>query len=322
MWSRLAVLIAAAIGFPAISESSAQQYPARPIRLIIPFAAGGGADITGRLLARKLSDAYDQQVVVDNRAGAGTVIGSDILSKSPPDGYTLLLQVNALASNHTLYAKLPYDTLRDFTAIVKAATTPHVLVLHLSVPAKSVQEFMTYANAHPDKLSYASSGLGGTSYLATELLKLQTGIKMVHVPYKGSSPALNALLSTETQVMVPTLPPAIAFVRAGRLRALGVTSAERSVTMPELLTLIEGGVPGYDFATWYGLFAPAKTPVDIVAKLNATVIGLLNDADFTTQLARNGLEPGGGSPQAFDAYFRSEIEKLGKVIRATGLKAE
>lgn len=322
MWSRLAVIIGAVIGFIAASEPLAQQYPARPIRLIIPFAAGGGADITGRLLARKLSDVYGQQVVVDNRAGAGTVIGSDILSKSTPDGYTLLLQVNALAANHTLYAKLPYDTLRDFTAIVKAATAPHVLVLHPSVPAKSVQEFLAYAKTHPDELSYASSGLGGTSYLATELLKLQTGIKMVHVPYKGTSPALNALLSRETQVMVAALPGTMAFIRAGRLRALGITSAERSVTMPELPTLIEGGVTGYDFASWYGLFAPAKAPGHIVTKLNATVIGLLNDADFKAQLARDGLEPGGGSPQAFDAYFRSEIEKLGKVIRASGLKAE
>jgi tripartite-type tricarboxylate transporter receptor subunit TctC len=292
------------------------------MRLIIPVAPGGGTDILGRLMARKLSEMYGQQVVVDNRPGAGTVIGSDLLAKSPPDGYTLSVQINALAANHSLYAKLPYDTLRDFTPVVLMASTPNVLVVHPSLPAKTVPQFVALARARPDQIAYASSGSGGAAYLAAEMLKLNTGIRMIHVPYKGTVPALYAIISGETQAMVAALPGTIPFIHAGRVRALGVTSAQRAPSMPELPTMIEAGIRGYEFSTWYGLFAPGGTPRDIVAKLNAAVIKIIAQPEVKAQFARDGLDPAGGTPESFDSYFRAEVEKLGAVIRASGARAE
>ena len=305
-----------------IAGAAAQDYPSRPLRLIIPVAPGGGTDILGRLLARKLSEMYGQQVVVDNRPGAGTVIGSDLLAKSAPDGYTLSVQINALAANHSLHAKLPYDTLKDFTPVVLVASTPNVLVVHPSLPVKSVREFLVLARARPDQIAYASTGVGGAAYLATELLKLNTGIRMIHVPYKGTAPALNALISGETQTMVAALPGTISFIHAGRVRALGVTSAQRAPTMPELPTMLEAGIPGYEFSTWYGLFAPGGTPRDIVLRLNAAVVKILAQQDVRKQFARDGLDPAGGTAEWFDSYFRSEVEKLAAVIRASGARAE
>jgi len=303
-------------------SAAAQEYPARSMRLIIPVAPGGGTDILGRLMARKLSEMYGQQVVVDNRPGAGTVIGSDLLAKSPPDGYTLSVQINALAANHSLYAKLPYDTLRDFTPVVLMASTPNVLVVHPSLPAKTVPQFVALARARPDQIAYASSGSGGAAYLAAEMLKLNTGIRMIHVPYKGTVPALYAIISGETQAMVAALPGTIPFIHAGRVRALGVTSAQRAPSMPELPTMIEAGIRGYEFSTWYGLFAPGGTPRDIVAKLNAAVIKIIAQPEVKAQFARDGLDPAGGTPESFDSYFRAEVEKLGAVIRASGARAE
>jgi len=303
-------------------SAAAQEYPARSMRLIIPVAPGGGTDILGRLMARKLSEIYGQQVVVDNRPGAGTVIGSDLLAKSPPDGYTLSVQINALAANHSLYAKLPYDTLRDFTPVVLMASTPNVLVVHPSLPAKTVPQFVALARARPDQIAYASSGSGGAAYLAAEMLKLNTGIRMIHVPYKGTVPALYAIISGETQAMVAALPGTIPFIHAGRVRALGVTSAQRAPSMPELPTMIEAGIRGYEFSTWYGLFAPGGTPRDIVAKLNAAVIKIIAQPEVKAQFARDGLDPAGGTPESFDSYFRAEVEKLGAVIRASGARAE
>ena len=305
-----------------IASAAAQDYPSRSLRLIIPVAPGGGTDILGRLLARKLSEMYGQQVVVDNRPGAGTVIGSDLLAKSAPDGYTLSVQINALAANHSLHAKLPYDTLKDFTPVVLVASTPNVLVVHPSLPVKSVREFLVLARARPDQIAYASTGVGGAAYLATELLKLNTGIRMIHVPYKGTAPALNALISGETQAMVAALPGTISFIHAGRVRALGVTSAQRAPTMPELPTMLEAGIPGYEFSTWYGLFAPGGTPRDIVLRLNAAVVKILAQQDVRKQFARDGLDPAGGTAEWFDSYFRSEVEKLAAVIRASGARAE
>ena len=305
-----------------ITSAVAQDYPTRSLRLIIHVAPGGGTDILGRLLARKLYEMYGQQVVVDNRPGAGTVIGSDLLAKSPPDGYTLSMQINALAANHTLHAKLPYDTLKDFTPVVLVASTPNVLVVHPSLPARSVAEFLALARARPDQIAYASTGTGGAAYLATEMLKLNTGIRMIHVPYKGTAPALNAIISGETQTMVAALPGTIPFIHAGRVRALAVTSAQRAPAMPELPTMMEAGIRNYEFVTWYGLFAPGGTPRDIVLRLNAAVVKILGQPDVRTQFARDGLDPAGGTPEWFDSYFRSEVEKLAAVIRAAGARAE
>ncbi len=312
-----------ALLFPLTGSAvHAQDYPAKPVRLIVPVAPGGGTDILGRLIARKLGELFGQQIVVDNRPGAGTVIGSDLLAKSPPDGYTLSVQINALAANHTLYAKLPYDTLKDFAPVILVASTPNVLVVHPSLPVKSVGEFVALARARPDQIAYASTGAGGAAYLATELLKLKTGIRMIHVPYKGTAPALNALISGETQAMVAALPGTLAFIQAGRVRALAVTGAQRAPATPELSTMMEAGIPGYEFSTWYGLFAPAGTPREIVAKLNAAAAKMLAQPDFKAQLARDGLDPAGGTPEWFDTYFRAEVDKLGAVIRAAGVKPE
>src|SRR5258706_2055473 len=304
------------------SRACAQEYPAKSLRLIVPVAPGGGTDILARLLARKLGEMLGQQVVVDNRPGAGTVIGSDMLAKSLPDGYTLSVQINALAANHTLYAKLPYDTLKDFTPVILVASTPNVLVVHPSLPVKSVGEFVTLARVRSDQIAYASSGAGGAACLAAELLKLKTGIRMIHVPYRGTVPALNALISGETQAMVAALPGTLTFIQAGRVRALAVTSAQRAPTTPELPTMMEAGIFGYEFSTWYGLFAPGGTPRDIVLKLNATATKILAQPDVKALLARDGLDPVGGTPEWFDAYFRAEVEKLGAVIRASGVKTE
>ena len=314
-------LLALMLGMAA-ATAGAQEYPSRSSRLIVPFTPGGGTDIMGRHLARKLGELYGQPVVVDNRPGAGTVIGSELLAKSAPDGYTLILQINALAANQALYPKLPYDTLKDFTPVVLVASTPNVLVVHPSLPVKSVREFVALARARPGEIAYASSGVGGAAYLATEMLKLKTGIQMIHVPYKGTAPALNSIISGETQVMIAALPGTIAFIQAGRVRALGVTGAQRAAATPEIPTMMEAGIRGYEFSTWYGLFAPGGTPRDIVAKLNAAVAKILGQPDFRAQLAREGLDPAGGTPESFDIYFRAEVEKLGAVIRASGAKAK
>lgn len=302
--------------------ADAQEYPARAVRLIVPFTPGGGTDIVARLLARRLSDTLGQQFVVENRGGAGTVIGSEVAAKASPDGYTLLLQINALAANQTLYTKRSYDALRDFAPVVLVASTPNVLIVHPSLPVRSARELVILAKAKPDQIAYASSGVGGAAYLATELLKVLTGVAIVHVPYKGTAPALTAMLSGEAQMMIAALPGSIPFIRGGRLRALAVTGAQRSSVAPELPTMKEAGIPDYEFSTWYGVFAPAATPREIVVKLNAEIVKMLGQPDFRTRLDREGFEPMGGTPEVFDAYFRAEVEKLGKVIRASGAKPE
>jgi len=318
----LTVGVSAILCAALCASAAAQDYPSKPVRIIVAVAPGGGADITARQLARRLGEQFGQQIVVDNRPGGGTVIGTDFVAKSTPDGYTLLMQVNTLAANHTLHSKLPYDTLKDFAPVVMVASTPNVLVVHPSLPAKTVKEFVTLARSKPDQIAYASSGQGGAAFLATEMLKLKTGIRMLHVPYKGTSPALIAILSGEAQCMVASLPGTIPYIRGGRVRALAVTSPQRAAVTPDIPTMLEAGIADYEFATWYGVFAPGRTPRDITAKLNAAVNGLLKQQDFRTQLARDGLDPAGGSLESFDDYFRREVEKLRVVIRASGAKLE
>lgn len=316
------VLVLLPLMFAASPWAIAQQYPARTVRIVVPFTPGGGTDIVARQMAAKLTAAFGQQVIVENRPGAGTVIGSEVVAKSAPDGYTLILQVNSLAANHTLYKKLPYDTHRDFIPIVLAASTPNVLVVHPSLPANNVREFIALAKRRPDEIAYASSGVGGASYLATEMFKLDTGAKMTHIPYKGTVPALTAMISGETQAMIAALPGTVPNLKAKQLRALAVTSIKRAPAMPELPTVDESGVKGFEFATWYGLFAPGGTSRDIVARLNAAINKILTLPDMKEQFARQGLDPAGGTPEQFAGYFKAEVEKLGKVIRATGAKVE
>ena len=310
------------VGPFARPPAQAQSYPAKPVRIVVGVPPGGGTDILGRALARRLTDALGQQFVVENRPGAGTVIGADVVAKSSADGYTLLLAINALAANHTLYKKLPYNTLRDFTPVILAAVTPNILVVHPSLPVKGAQEFVALARARPNQIAYASSGSGSAAYLAAEIFKLATGTRMIHVPYKGTAPALTGLLAGETQAMVAALPGAIAFVTERRLRALGLTSARRAPTVPDIPTLAEAGIKGAEFDTWYGIFAPAGTPVDIVSRLNTAIKTLLAAADVKQQLAGLGLDAAGNTPTEFDKYFRAEVENLSRVIRAAGAMVE
>ena len=302
--------------------ASAQDYPAKTVRVVVAFTPGGGNDIVARILAKHLSDMHKRQFIVENRPGAGTVIGVEAVAKSPPDGYTLLVTNNSLAVNHTLYPKLPYYTLKDITAIVKAGSTPNVLVVHPSVPAKTAAEFIALAKAKPDKITYASAGTGSTAFLAAELFKMLAGIKMLHVPYKGTAPALTSILGGETQAMVGALPAAVPHIQAGKLRALGVTSARRAAAMKEIPTMIESGVKGFDFETWYGLFGPGQLPANLVSTLNASVNKVVALPNVKEQLSKQGIDPEGGTSADFDKQFRAEIETLGKVIKASGAKPE
>jgi tripartite-type tricarboxylate transporter receptor subunit TctC len=319
---KLTSLFVAAMSVVGIAPAIGQEYPAKPMRIIVPFTPGGGNDIVARILGKYLTEIHKQQAVVENRPGAGTIIGVEALTKSPPDGYTLMVTNNSIAVNQTLYPKLPYDTLKDVAPIIKIASTPNVLVVHPSVPAKTAKEFIALVKAKPDQIAYSSAGTGSTAFLAAELFKMLTGTKMLHVPYKGTSPALTAILSGETQASVVALPGAVPHIRSGKLRALGVTSAKRASNMKEIPTMIEAGVKDFDFETWYGLFAPAGVSRDIVNRLNGSTNKILGMAEVKDVLLKQGIDPAGGTPEAFDKVFRAEVVTLGKVIKASGAKPE
>ena len=306
----------------ACAAACAQNYPSKAVRIVVGVPPGGGTDILGRMLARKLTEAMGQQFVVENRPGAGTVLGAEIVAKSAPDGHTLLLGINALAANHTLYKKLPYNTLRDFAPIILAAATPNILVVHPSLPAATTRDFVALARARPNQIAYASSGNGSAAYLAAELFKLATGLRMIHVPYKGTAPALTGLIAGETQAMVAALPGTIPFLKERRLRALALTRARRAPTVPEIPTLAEAGIKGAEFDTWYGFFAPAGTPGEIISRLNSSIKALLSSSDVKQQLAAQGMDAVGNTPAEFEKYFRAEVENLAKVIRAAGATVE
>jgi tripartite-type tricarboxylate transporter receptor subunit TctC len=302
--------------------AAAQQYPTKAIRFVVPFAPGGGTDIIGRVVAQALNDALGQPVVVDNRGGAGSTLGTEIVAKSPADGYTILFGNISLAFNATLYTKLRYDTIRDLAPISLSAVQPNILVIHPGLPAKNLKEFIELARANPGKYNYASAGTGSGTHLAAELLKLQTKIDIVHVPYKGTGPALTDLLGGQINMMVSTFASALPHVKSGRMRALGVTTVKRSPAAPDVPTLIEGGVAGYDYSTWYGLLAPAGTPKPIIDMLNTTNRKVLARDDIKQKLESQGVDPIVNTPAEFSAYMKSETEKWGKVVKATGAKAE
>ena len=302
--------------------AAAQQYPTKAIRFVVPFAPGGGTDIIGRVVAQALNDALGQPVVVDNRGGAGSTLGTEIVAKSPADGYTILFGNISLAFNATLYTKLRYDTIRDLAPISLSAVQPNILVIHPGLPAKNLKEFIELARANPGKYNYASAGTGSCTHLAADLLKLQTKIDIVHVPYKGTGPALTDLLGGQINMMVSTFASALPHVKSGRMRALGVTTVKRSPAAPDVPTLIEGGVAGYDYSTWYGLLAPAGTPKPIIDMLNATNRKVLARDDIKQKLESQGVDPIVNTPAEFSTYMKSETEKWGKVVKATGAKAE
>src|SRR5688572_4696955 len=310
----IAIVIAACV-LSSVLAHAADSYPQRPIRLVVPAAPGGGTDIIARILTEGLGPALGQTVVVDNRAGAGTVLGADIVSKSTPDGHVLLISPNSLAFNVALYSKLPYDTLRDFAPISLVADQPNILVVHPSLPAKSFQEYVALARAQSGKLVYGSGGVGVGSHLAMELLLLSQKIELVHVPYKGVGPALTALLGNEVSALLSTFASALPHVKSGRLRALGVTSAQRAPTLPDTPTIAESGVPGYEYGTRYGLLAPAGTPRAIVEKLNRATAAVLASPKTAERYVGQGLNQTPSTPARFAAHLKSEIEKWTRVVR-------
>ena len=317
--SSVLFFILAVLAVPVFAQ---QPYPTKPIRLILPFPPGGSTDIVARLFGQKLTESWGVPVLVDNRPGAGGNIAAEIAAKSPPDGHTLF-QVNvANAIGATLYPKLNYDLVASFAPVTQLATTPYVLLAHPSVPAKNTRELVALAKTRPGVLNYASAGAGSATHLSGELLKTMSGTNIVHVPYKGTGPAVTALLSGEVDLYFTTVPAAAPLVKGGRVRALGVTSARRTPVMPEVAPIAEAGLPGYETSTWHGILAPAGTPRDIVLKLNAELVKALAQADVKEKLLGQGLDPVGGTPEQFAAYIKAEIAKWAKVVKASGAKAE
>ena len=309
----------AALSLVMCELAVAQSYPSKPIRFVVPFAPGGGTDIVARILAQRLNEALSQPVVADNRGGAGSTVGTDIVCKAPADGYTLLLGNISLAFNVWLYKTLPYNAIKDLAPVTMVAVQPNIVVVHPSVPAKSIREFADYARANPDKLSFASAGAGSGTHLAGEMLKDRLKIDMLHVPYKGTGPAVTDLIGGQVQVMISTFASALPHVRSGRLRALGVTSARRSPATPDVPTLMESGVPDYDYSTWYALFVPAGTPRPVIDKLNQAARQVLATDDMQQKFDAQGVEPWSGTAAELGAYLRAETAKWGKVVRAAGI---
>jgi tripartite-type tricarboxylate transporter receptor subunit TctC len=304
------------------ADAWAQQYPTRAIRLIVPFPPGGGTDTMARVISPKLSEYLGQQIVAENRGGAGANIGAEVAAKSPPDGYTIMLATITNAIGASLYTKLNYDLAKDFATITQLATTPHILVVHPSVPVKTVKEFTAFTKARPDQITYSSSGSGSAAHLAGELYASLTGTKMVHVPYKGGGPSMIALVGGEVSVCFATMPSAVGYVKAGRLRGIAVTTEKRSPSMPELPTIAETGIKGYEAGSWYGLSAPAGTSKEIVSRLHAETIKVMALPDVKERLFNAGFEVVTSTPEQFAAFTRSEIQKWGKLVKATGLKAD
>ena len=300
----------------------AAAYPDKPVRMVVPFPPGGGTDVVARAIALKLTEQWGQSVVVDNRPGAASMVGTEMLARAVPDGYTLGFVSMSHTINPSIHKKLPFDPIADFSPVALAATAPNVLVVNPGVGAKSVAELVQIAKARPGKLNFPSSGNGGVSHLSMEMFRYAAGIDIVHVPYRGAGPALTALLANETQLMMATTPVALPQMKAGRLIALATTGLKRSSLAPEIPTVAEAGYPGFEADTWYGMLAPAKVPPALVNQANAAVTKMLTQADFKERLAHEGAQPAGGTPAQFAAHIKSEIEKWAKIVRMARVKIE
>jgi tripartite-type tricarboxylate transporter receptor subunit TctC len=308
---------------PALaSPAIAADYPSRPIRFIVPFPPGGGNDIVGRVVALKLGEALNQSVVVDNRGGAGGTIGTDLTAKAPPDGYTILINNISLAVNATLIPKLPYDTLKDLAPVTLVGRQPNILVVHPGVPVKTMQDLIDLARAKPGQVTYGSGGVGTASHLATELLKLMTKTEMTHVPYKGLGPALTDLIGGRLTLIISTMASALPQLKAGKLRPVAVTTVQRSPFFPEVPTMNEAGVKGYEFSTWYGLMVPAGTPKAVIDRLNTETAKVLAQPFVKEQFAVQGVDTTPSSPAEFGQYLKTEVAKWGKVVKASGATPE
>ncbi len=311
-----------ALMLPA-GNASAQTYPNRPIRWIVTYPPGGPTDVVARAIGARLTEAWGQQIVIDNRAGAGGVIGTDLAAKAVPDGYTLLFGTSAgLTINPALSNKLPYDAVKDFSPVSLLVLNPQILVLNNAIPANTVKELIAYAKARPGQLNYASVGQGSPNHLGMELLKALAGIDLVHVPYKGTGPAITDLLGGQVQLMFNSMPSVLPLVKSGKLKGLAVGSAQRSPAIPDIPTVAEAGVPGFENVTWYGMFAPAKTPHDIIVKLNQQVVKILAEPEIAQRLASQGAEPRSSTPEELVKFMRMESARWKKVIQAAGIKLE
>lgn len=301
----------------------AQAYPSKPIRIIVPFPAGGGVDYIGRLVGKGMSERLGQQVVIDNRPGANAILGLEVLKTAPPDGYTIAAaSAGPLAVNPFIYAKLPHDTLRDFTQIASMCNFPLLLVVHPSLPVKSVKELITLARSRPGEISYASPGAGNSSHLAGELFNSMAKVKILHVPYKGMAPAVVSTVSGEAPILYASIPPILPHVRSNRVRVLGVGNAKRIPTLPDVPTISEAGLPGYEAYAWGGMIGPANMPRDIVMKLNAAIVDTLKQKDVIDKMLADGTVPTPSSPEEFTAYMKAELKKWGAVVKMANIKLD
>ncbi|MBX9902948.1 MAG: tripartite tricarboxylate transporter substrate binding protein [Burkholderiales bacterium] len=305
-----------------LPASAQSPYPTRAVRLIVPSSPGGGTDISARILAPQLTQFLGQQVVVENRPGAGTMIGGEAVARAAPDGYTLLMGISTLAINPAMYKKVPYDALKDLAPISQAVALSNVLVIHPSLPSRNLKEFVAFARARPGQINFASAGVGTSPHLSMELFLVLANLKMLHVPYKGSGPGVTDLIAGHVPVMMPNMLSAQPHIKSGRIRALGVTGTKRAPGADDIPTIAEAGLPGYEAVQWYGVLAPAATPRDIITKLHAGVVRALQNPDVRQRLLNDGAEPVGSSPEEFAAYLRSETTKWARVIKAAGIQPE
>ena len=318
----IARVLCAALASAVAGAVLAQAYPAKPVRVIVPSSAGGGTDIVARIIAPELSKRLGQQVVIDNRPGAGTMIGIEVASKSPPDGYTLLAGLSTLAINSALYKKVPYDPVRDFAPITQAVSSASIIVVHPSLPVKSLKELIAFARARPGQLNYASAGTGTYPHMTYELFLSMAKLKMVHIPYKGTGPAMIDMVAGQVATMAATVLTGLPHIRSGRLRPLGITSAKRSDVVPDIPTVAEGGLPGYESVQWYGFLAPAKTPRDIIAKLHGDLVSVLQSPETKKRFATDAADTVGNTPEEFARHIQNELTKWAKVAREAGIKQE
>jgi tripartite-type tricarboxylate transporter receptor subunit TctC len=317
------LLIAVAVVLSSCAGgAAAQPYPSRAIRIVVPFPPGGTSDILARAIGQRLTEEWKQQVLVDNRPGAGANIGAEAVAKSPPDGYTLFIVSTIHAINPSLYSKLAYDPVKDFTPITLIADTSQVLVVHPSLPVRSVQEFIAYAKRRPGELHYSSAGNGSQPHLTAELFKKRTGVDLVHVPYKGAPPAMTDLLAGHVMLTFATAPSAVPFVKAGRLRALGVSTAQRIAALPDVPTIAEAGVPGFEAAGWNGLVGPAGMPAAIVDQIHGAVVKIVGTPAMSAFLSGQGAEPHTTTPREFGAYIKAEVEKWAQVVKDSGARID
>lgn len=316
------VLAAAALVLAHL-DAPAQVYPSKPVRLVAPFPPGGSTDLLARIVAQKLAEAWGQQVIVENRGGAGGTIGVDYAARSAPDGYTIVMgHIGTFGVNPTLYPRLPYDAIKDFAPITLLAMVPNGLAVHPSLPIHSVKELLAIARARPGQLSYGSGGNGSAAHLAVEYFRLLAKIDLLHIPYKGTGPAIVDLISGQTTMMITGMPALMPHVKTGRLRLLAVGTAKRLTIMPELPTIAEAGVPGYEATQWYGILAPAATPREIIVKLNTEIVKVLRRADVKERLAADGAVTVGNTPEQFGAHIKAEIARWAPVVKASGARPD